>query len=82
MVRNLHYNFISNTSSIFSDPCPVAPVCHGKSSPARLRHSPKPGMFPLALFLFFLVSEIYSTVTDLAKFLGKSTFKPSATASQ
>jgi len=24
----------------------------------------------------------YSTVTDLAKFLGKSTFKPSATASQ
>lgn len=27
-------------------------------------------------------SFIYSTVTDLAKFLGKSTFKPSATASQ
>lgn len=41
-----------------------------------------PVVFPLVLFLFFLVPDIYSTVTDLAKFLGKSTFKPSATASQ
>jgi hypothetical protein len=41
--------------------------------------------FPAAqyqLSLYIDVSNIYSTVTDLAKFLGKSTLRPSATASQ
>jgi hypothetical protein len=41
--------------------------------------------FPAAqyqLSLYLDASNIYSTVTDLAKFLGKSTLRPSATASQ
>jgi hypothetical protein len=40
--------------------------------------------FFLSLLSFVGYSDLvaYSTVTDLAKFLGKSTFKPSATASQ
>lgn len=36
----------------------------------------KPFLYLVAIFI------AYSTVTDLAKFLGKSTFRPSATASQ
>lgn len=50
-------------------------------------NSPDKAQYQLSLsfaksFLYLVAFLAYSTVTDLAKFLGKSTFRPSATASQ
>jgi hypothetical protein len=74
-------NAMGCCSPIYSKCSKIAPLTRIAIIVSCLAQIPFPAaQYQLSLYLD--ASNIYSTVTDLAKFLGKSTLRPSATASQ